>query len=208
MWKLRYSRQRQISVVLALAAGAALIAALVLSGHSSSAAQTNARLAVDARHAGPAFGPSVSRALSPGETFIPGVGAYWLPATPAQASSAVVSAAFAEGAAKVSGIRDDVTQMAHPEASLALFSNDVKGKIQADGSVVPDDVDKLAWVLRYIDAPVVSHHGLAVPSDGSVVHDPAGATSPVTGNCDFYAVVDAMTGIEIEAFQSCGREVG
>lgn len=138
-----------------------------------------------------AHGPGEERALAPGESFVPGIGAHWKP-TPQAAAS--VSSADAIAAAGSSPFTSYIVGQARPEATLANFTNEVKGTSQSDGTTLLEDKDVTVWVLRYPNMPQIG------PGNGPTSHK--------SGPCDVFVVVDAETAALREAFQSCGRLQG
>jgi hypothetical protein len=149
-------------------------------------------------------GPGEVRVLAPGESFIPGLGVHWMTATgvnvpPGASLATSASAAQAISFAAKTGLPGSFKITESPVATLAVFSNDVKGTQQTDGTVKLDEQNLLAWVLRYPNVPIV-RHGPAVPNASQA---PPGPTT-----CDFYFVVDAQAIVLKEAFQSCDRQVG
>lgn len=151
-------------------------------------------------------GPGEVRALTPGESFIPGLGVHWVTATdhnvPAGTSlAAAVPVAQAISFVDKTGLPASFKITEAPVPTLAVYSNDVKGAQQADGTVKLDDQNLLTWVLRYPDVPIV-RHGPMMPSASAQV-TPPGPTA-----CDFYFVIDAQATALKEAFQSCDRQVG
>jgi len=151
-------------------------------------------------------GPGEVRALAAGESFIPGLGVHWVAATdqnlPAGASLATaVPAAQAVSFVDKTGLPASFQITGAPVPTLAVYSNDVKGTLQADGTVKLDYQNLLTWVLRYPDVPIV-RHGPMMPNATFQTPPPGPST------CDFYFVIDAQATVLKEAFQSCDRQVG
>lgn len=162
--------------------------------------------AVAAKAAVKPAGPGEVRALAPGESFIPGLGVHWVTATdqnvPVGASlAAAVPLAQAISFVDKTGLLASFKITEAPVPTLAVYSNDVKGTEQADGTVKLDDQNLLTWVLRYPNVPIV-RHGPVVPN-ATATPSPPGPTA-----CDFYFVIDAQATALKEAFQSCDRQVG
>lgn len=94
----------------------------------------------------------------------------------------------------------------HPQASgsdevtteLVIYTNDVYGDIQPDGSVKPKHQAIAAWAVRSQSADVVLHQPVRRP----------GVAPPVTTaeQCPFVYVIDADTGDNLAAFQTCDEE--
>ncbi len=85
-----------------------------------------------------------------------------------------------------------------PIVILGSYSNDVRGEIQADGSVKPSDQGRLAWVVTYsLSKPLPMHGGL-----GGSSH-PSTDNGVPSGSCTFVGSVDAVSGEFIEAFSTC-----
>jgi hypothetical protein len=202
------SRRRVPSLLLVTASLVAVVGLVAWNGAIRATASRSALSGAD-RPANPAVpssklisprGPGEVRSLAPGESFVPGVGAHWISADKSAATS--ISEAAAISIVADGGYVQAFNAPNSPSANLAVFSNDVKGTLNDDGSVVLDDQNVLAWIVQYSYVPSVVHGPGVFPSS-----DPP-PTKTSAHACDLFVVVDATSGHVREVFQSCDRQIG